>query len=197
MAGRNQPRSSSNSATSASKHKIGYYTSWKKDFAWHVPVYDSAGSTVTRLLCSLYQLHRMKQQNGVGTWMEKPCTLLQRDTMLHHKNSKMYEEAEELETTRLALQKDGGIRQAFSVRITVQRKALIGALKLMYWLAKQEVAHTTKFSSLKDLAMQLGCDYLRELNLGRNYQYSRKQIISEYSCLLQEQLWLITTIVNY
>ena len=32
----------------------------------------------------------------------------------------------------------------------------------MYWLAKQEVAHTTKFNSLKDLTIQLGCKYVRE-----------------------------------
>ena len=79
----------------------------------------------------------------------------------------MHKEAEELKAARLASQKDGGIRQAFSSRIMVQRKALIGALKLMYWLAKQEVAHTTKFTSLKDLAILLGCDYLNELSLGR------------------------------
>ena len=54
----------------------------------------------------------------------------------------------------------------------------------MYWLAKQEVAHTTKFTSLKDLAIQLGCDYLNELSLGRNAQYTSEQIISELlSCL--------------
>ena len=87
----------------------------------------------------------------------------------------MHKEAEELEATRLASQKDGGIRQAFFAQIMVQRKALIGALNLMYWLAKQEVVHKTKFSSLKDLAIQLGCDYLRELNLGRNAQYSSEK----------------------
>ena len=66
----------------------------------------------------------------------------------------------------------------------IQRKALIGALKLMYWLAKQEVAHTTMFTSLKDLAIQLGCDYLNELSLGRNAHYTSEQIISELlSCL--------------
>ena len=79
----------------------------------------------------------------------------------------------------MASQRDGGLRQAFSARVTVQRKALIGALNLMYWLAKQEIAHTTKFNSLKDLAIQLGCDYLRELSLGKNAQYSSEQIISE------------------
>ena len=91
----------------------------------------------------------------------------------------MHKEAEELEATRLASQKDGGLRQAFSSRVMIQRKALIGALNLMYWLAKQEVAHTTKFNSLKDLAIQLGYDYLHKLSLGRNTQYPSEQIISE------------------
>ena len=71
-----------------------------------------------------------------------------------HKDSKKRKEAEELEAARLASQKDGGIRQAFSDLIMIQRKALIGVL-MMYWLAKQEVAHTTKFSSLKHLAIHL------------------------------------------
>ena len=70
--------------------------------------------------------------------------------------------------------------------MVVQRKALIGALHLLYWLAKEEVAHTTKFNSLKEVAILLGCDYLRELNLGRNAQYSSEQIIAEMiQCLSQ------------
>ena len=52
------------------------------------------------------------------------------------------------------------------------RKALIGALKMMYWLAKKEVPHTTKFSSLMDLSINLGGDHLSELNLGRNDHYT-------------------------
>ena len=172
------------SATSTNKHKVGYSISWKEDFPWHIPVYDRAGSTVTGLLCSLCKQHNTKQRNSVGTWTDKPCNLLRRDIIQRHKDSKMHKEAEELEAARLASQKDGGIRQAFSSRIMIQRKALIGALKLMYWLAKQEVAHTTKFTSLKDLAIQLGCDYLNELSLGRNAQYTSEQIISELlSCL--------------
>jgi len=109
-----------------------------------------------------------------------------------HKDSEMHKEAEEMEAARLASQRDGGIRQAFSTRVIVQRKALIGALHLMYWLAKQEVAHTTKFNSLKDLAIQLGCDYLQELSLGRNAQYSSEQVISELlqslSLVIEEQI---------
>ena len=166
----------------ASKHRVGYNASWT-DFPWHLPVYDvdaaEGSENVIGVLCSLCKQHKTKQRNNAGTWTEKPCCLLRRDILQRHKDSKMHQEAEMLEATKLASQKDGGIRQAFSARVTIQRKALIGALHLMYWLAKEEVAHTTKFNSLKDLVISLGCDYLRELSLGRNAQYSSEQIISE------------------
>ena len=80
----------------------------------------------------------------------------------------------------------GGIRQAFSQQVVVQRKALIGALKMVYWLAKEEVAHTTKFVSLMQLSINLGADYLRELHVGRNACYTSEQIIGELlQCLSQ------------
>lgn len=49
---------------------------------------------------------------------------------------------------------------------------LIGALKIMHWLAKEEVSHTTKCSSLMDLAIDLGSDYHRDLNLRKNAHYT-------------------------
>ena len=110
MAGRKRPCSSSDSARAVKKHKVGYSASWKEEFPWHVPVYDSAGSTVAGLLCSLCKQHNMKQRNNVGTWTDKPCSLLRRDVILRYKDSKMYKEAEELEAARVALQNDGGIR---------------------------------------------------------------------------------------
>ena len=70
----------------------------------------------------------------------------------------MHREAEECETQRLASQCDGGIVQAFSARVLVNRKALIGALKMVYWLAKEEIASATKFCSLMDLSIQLGSE---------------------------------------
>ena len=38
-----------------------------------------------------------------------------------------------------------GIAQSFDSVRAVQRKALIGGLKCMYWLAKHDIAHTTNF----------------------------------------------------
>ena len=50
----------------------------------------------------------------------------------------------------------------------------------MYWLAKSEIAHTTKFESLLKLAISLGSDYLKELNLGGNAHYTSERTIAEF-----------------
>lgn len=81
----------------------------------------------------------------------------------------MHKKAQGLEAARLASERDKGIKQAFLVML--RYKALTGALNRFYCLAK-EVAHTTKFHSVKDLVIRLGCDYLHELNLRRNAHYS-------------------------
>ena len=70
-----------------------------------------------------------------------------------HSQTAMHKEAQQLEAARLAFE-DGGIRQAFC---GPKEKALIGAFQFLYWLVKEEVAHTTKFNSLKDLVVHLGC----------------------------------------
>ena len=81
-------------------------------------------------------------------------------------------------------ERDGAVRQVFATRLVVHLKALIGALHLLYRLAKEEIAHTT--NSPWEVATLLGCDYLHEVNLGRNTWYSSEQIIAEMlQCLTQ------------
>ena len=54
VARRKRGRSStSDGSVTQSKHKIGYRTSWKTDFPWHIPVYDDSEPTVIGLLCSI------------------------------------------------------------------------------------------------------------------------------------------------
>ena len=103
--------------------------------------------------------------------------------LLRHKKSCMHKEAEESEAIRLASKKDGGIRQLMSA---FAKKGLDWSSSDDNWLAKEELPHTTKFSSLKDLAVQLGCNYMCELCIGKNAQYSCEQIIAEFlQCLAQ------------
>ena len=95
----------------------------------------------------------------------------------------MHRDAEVREADWLASQHDGGIVQAFSSHVMSNSKAL---MKMMYWLAKEEVPHTTKVSSLADLAVQL------ELNLGKNAHYMSEQSVRELiqclSSVIEEQI---------
>ena len=60
-----------------------------------------------------------------------------------------------------------------------ERRAIIGAMKCMYFLTKNELPHTTTFSELLDLAINLGSDYLRALRQAGNARYRSEQIMSE------------------
>ena len=67
--------SSSDGFVTQSKHKIGYDVSWKTDYQWYTPVYDSSASTIVGLLFSVCKQHSRKQRNSAGTWTDKPYTL--------------------------------------------------------------------------------------------------------------------------
>ena len=57
----------------------------------------------------------------------------------------------------------------------MQRNAVVGAMKIIYWLAK-EVAHTTKYESLLDLAIDLRCNYLKELHATGNATHQQVEL---------------------
>ncbi|XP_070563184.1 zinc finger protein 862-like isoform X1 [Ptychodera flava] len=62
----------------------------------------------------------------------------------------------------------------------MQRMALEGALKCVYWFAKTEVAHTTNYKSLLDFVKGMDCSYLEHLNQGGNAHYTSERILQEF-----------------
>ena len=106
------------------------------------------------------------------------CACIRRDVIDRHSKSAMHCKAVEKEALLKQSTRDGGIARAFEKQITARRNAAVGAMKIIYWLAKEEVAHTTKYKSLLDLAISLGCDYLKELNVGANATYRSRQIVA-------------------
>lgn len=100
----------------------------------------------------------------------------------------MHREAIQKETLRRQSSHDGGIARAFERQVIAHRKAVVGAMKVIYWLAKEEVAHTTKYESLLDLAMSLGCNYLKELHVADNATYRSRQIVGEFLQTLSLQI---------
>ena len=116
------------SSAPGAKHRLGYDPTWTDTFPWVVPVYEGSDSdsatTTTALLCSLCRRHRTHQRNKSGTWAEKACTYLRKDVLERHEKSAMHAEAMKRERARLS--SCGGIRQAFSQQVVLQRKELIG-----------------------------------------------------------------------
>ena len=92
----------------------------------------------------------------------------------------MHKDAVGMETSRESITRHGGIEASFQRTVTLQKQAVMGAMKCMYWLVKEEVAHTTKFASLLDLVIDLGCSYMKELNVGGNAHYTSERIMNEF-----------------
>ena len=58
------------------------------------------------------------------------------------------------------------------------RTDVVSAMKIICWLAKEEVAHTTKYESSLDLAVSLRCSYLNELHVADDANYISEGSIS-------------------
>ena len=73
--------------------------------------------------------------------------------------------------------------------LLVHREALIDALKIVYWLAKEDIAITTKYESLVNLVKSLGCSYFNG-----NATYTSKRIVAEFlqclSSVIEMRNWI-------
>ena len=65
----------------------------------------------------------------------------------------MHKEALEQERACQIVKARGGIREVMQWQVVLQRKAVGGAMKCLYWLCKQEIPHTTNYQSLLSLAI--------------------------------------------
>lgn len=174
-----------------STRQSGFNPEWGCDFPF--VIYSEDQSDEAGMFCSLCQKWNKVACNRTGVWITKPCTSLRRDSILDHSRSKGHNDAIRAEKDAVQAKLRGGIVQAFTNVQSAQKKAVIGALKCMYWLAKQEIAHTTNFESLLNLAVSLGSAYLKDLHQGGNAKYTSHESMFEFvkvlsSCIEQDVL---------
>ena len=93
--------------------------------------------------------------------MSKGCTSFRYDKIKAHEQSSSHKDAEREWASLAVSEATGGIRTAFQEAISQEHRAVIGALKCMYFLTRNEISHTINFSGLIDLAIDLGSDYLQ------------------------------------
>ena len=154
-----RPADTSERNPGASKHrKTGIDPSWELDFPWLETSEDANGEP--EMWCSLCRNNNCRPKLaplGKAAWIEVPCKTITRQSLRDHIESNCHKEAMRLESTRILVEKQGGIAQCFDA---VQKTAFIGHLQCMHFLAKREIAHTTNFTPLIELAKSLGAIYL-------------------------------------
>ena len=110
--------------------------------------------------------------------MSKGCTSFRYDKIKAHEQMSSHKDAEKERASLAVSEATGGICAAFQEAISQEHRAVIGGLNCMYFLIRNEISHTTNFSGLIDLAIDLGSDYLCTLRQSGNAHYRSEQIMS-------------------
>ena len=126
-------------------------------------------------LCRKFSRRPHKVPIGRAVWVDMACQTLTRQSLKNHESSESHRDAMRLE----AQLSSPSIAQAFAVLESAERKAMIGAFKCMYWLCKQEIPHTTNFTSLLQLGKNLGATYLNDMCVGGNARYTSERFVQE------------------
>ena len=141
------------------------------------------------MLCTLCRKHSRRPKKSVvgrAVWTDILCCSITRQALVKHSQSESHVDAVKLEAALSSSRVDSGIEMAFQCVVSAERKALIGALKCMYFLNKREMAHTTNFLPLRELGKSLGATYLQDLRQGGNAQYTSERFKQELVQVLAE-----------
>eukprot|EP00057_Strongylocentrotus_purpuratus_P006760 XP_011661234.1 PREDICTED: uncharacterized protein LOC105436891 [Strongylocentrotus purpuratus] len=116
--------------------------------------------------CEWYTRHiALDQKRQNQAWTERPCVSFRLDVVKRYEKGTVHQQSARQEREVAAIVDKGGIGTALQRPVALNRKAIIGALCAMYWIAKNELAVTTKFQPLLGLLQSLGCDYLNRLTM--------------------------------
>ncbi|XP_006824225.1 zinc finger protein 862-like [Saccoglossus kowalevskii] len=171
---RKQDGQSSSKLRESKKRKTGFDKLWLTSFEWLRQTPDEKG-----MLCFMCGKHGVRARNGSDVWIKTPCTALEKQSIVRHVKSDMHKLAELKEKKAKLSDVNGGIIAAMDRHINMERQSFISALRCMYWICKNEVAHTTKFRPLLDLVKSFGGSCLEHLNKGGNANYMSERIIQE------------------
>ena len=163
-------------------HRQSFDPKWQEEFPW--VVYTPDGEDGPSMLCRLCRKHNEASKRMV--WISVPSRLFRKDKLRQHERSQSHEDALRAESVAAAAQRSGGIAASMEQQISLQRQAVKGALRCMYWLLKEEVAHHTKFTSLLELVKSMGCSYLSELEVGQNTRYTSHRMVDEFNVVLSD-----------
>ena len=129
----------------------GFRDSWKEAALWpqaaNVQLPAGLPSTwlqdvsdpVAGMFCTLCQKYnKVPARSGKAIWKKEPCTLFRLQSVHHHANGDMHQDATHQEINRQLSLSDGGISAAFQQCWQEEETAVCAAMSCVYFLAKEE-----------------------------------------------------------
>ncbi len=104
------------------------------------------------LLCEKYSQNK-PPPSGKRIWSVEPCTLFRLQSVHRHASSLVHKDAIRQEIDRQRSQSDGGVAQHYW---EAEEKAILAAMSCVYFLAKEEIPHMTKYKPLLELLSFVG-----------------------------------------
>lgn len=175
--------SSAGSSSESSTHRRGTVPSWRSfgESKWlqiHPWLRIKSDGVYCQYCCHCHSEVRSRSR----VFVTKPYSGVRPDKLSRHGSSKTHLQnqlAYREWQTRLATGSTVECMVERSDILTVDESAFCDAMRCMYYLNKNEIAHTTNFSGLKELCVILGNDTLTHLKKSGNTNYESEQIMGE------------------
>ena len=72
--------------------------------------------------------------------------------------------------------------------VQAEQMAVVAAMKSLYWPAKNDLAHATKYQPLLKLLVNVNCSFVESLRLGANTTYTSEMIMLDFISLMASQV---------
>ena len=125
---------------------------------------------------------------GTPTWTNEPCVLLRLESVVRHTETQIHRSTAKEELDYQLASIDRGIAVAFENVWEAEECAMKAALACVYFMAKEEIPHMTKYEPVMKLLSYLGLPHLEALNKGGNAKYTSYRIVDELLTLLGDEV---------
>ena len=125
---------------------------------------------------------------GTPTWTSEPCILLRLESVIRHSKTQTHRLAAKEELDYQLASIYGDISTAFENVWEAEESAVKAALACVYFMANEEIPHTTKYEPMMKLLSYLGLPHLDVLNKGGNAKYTSYHVVDGLLTLLGDEV---------
>ena len=162
----------------AKKQKVAskFVPAWKNNRPW-LKYVENEGMYCT------YCQKQNKLPYGRTVWNTTPSTRLRLQTVKDHAESAEHKDSVK---TELLLEKNLSVPETLGKPTDISADGMVQAFQCLYFLCKNDIAHTTNFPKLLNLTKLIGVDILGKIGKGNNAKYTSTTAIKEFLMCMSE-----------